>query len=85
MPKYEPMGINADRTRLPWMEWINADRTRQQWREWLNGARGAPEWMWPIIGMAASLRMVVDLHSGNVMLSADGTLVMTDPFSALET
>lgn len=74
MPKYKPLGRG-----------FAEERTRMQWRDWLNGAHGAPEWMWPIIGMASSLRMAVDLHSGNVMVSADGTMVMTDPFSACET
>lgn len=60
------------------------DKIRMQWRDWLNGEHGAPEWMWPIIGMSQSLCMAVDLHSGNVMVKDDGTLVMTDPFSALE-
>lgn len=60
------------------------DNIRRQWRAWLNGERGAPEWLWPIIGMAQSLCMTVDLHIGNVMVKDDGTLVMTDPFSALE-
>lgn len=74
MPKYQPLVFS-----------LSTDRTRLQWRDWLNGDHGAPEWMWPIIGMASSLRMTLDLHSGNVMVSADGTLVMTDPFSACET
>lgn len=74
MPKYKPLGFS-----------FSADTARQQWREWLNGAHGSPEWMWPIIGMAASLRMTIDLHHGNVMVRHDGTMVMTDPFSAYET
>lgn len=59
------------------------DFTRERWRSWLNGARGSPEWMWPIIGMATSLCMEVDLHRGNVMLDDEGTLIMTDPFSSM--
>lgn len=74
MPKYHPLGGG-----------YGEDHTRVQWRDWLNGGHGAPEWMWPIIGMASSLHMTVDLHSGNVMVSADGTMVMTDPFSGCET
>ncbi len=74
MPKYKPLGLGH-----------SADRIRLQWWDWLNGARGAPEWMWPIIGMASSLRMTLDLHAGNVMMREDGILVMTDPFSACET
>ena len=58
---------------------------RATWQMWLDGAPNAPEWMWPIIGMAASLRMEVDLHGGNVMLDDDDTLIMTDPFSGMET
>ena len=50
-------------------------QVQRQWREWLNGARGAPEWMWPIIGMASSLRMTIDLHGRNIMRQDDGTLV----------
>lgn len=73
MPKYMPLGLGEAEEA--------EERTRMQWREWLNGARGAPEWMWPIIGMASSLNMVVDLHNENIMVRDDGTLVMTDPFS----
>ena len=73
MPKYKTLGLD-----------FSEERTRLQWRDWLNGAHGAPEWMWPIIGMAASLCMAVDLHSGNVMVRDDGTMVMTDPFSSHE-
>lgn len=73
MPKYTPLGRG-----------FAGERTRMQWAGWLNGDRGAPEWMWPIIGMASSLCMTVDLHRGNVMVSADGTMIMTDPFSAYE-
>lgn len=77
MPKYE---------QLEHLEFSHStERTRLQWRNWLNGVPGAPEWMWPIIGMASSLRMTLDLHSGNVMVRKDGILVMTDPFSACET
>ena len=72
MPKYNPCDDSSSGVRL-------------QWRDWLNGAHGAPEWIWPIVGMAASLRMTVDLHSGNVMARDDGVLVMTDPFSARKT
>ena len=74
MPKYTPFDRDLDE-----------ERTQLKWARWLNGAHGAPEWMWPIEGMAASLRMTVDLHSGNIMVRDDGILVMTDPFSALET
>lgn len=74
MPKYKRMGYGR-----------NEEYTQAQWREWLNGAHGAPEWMWPIIGMASSLSMTIDLHRGNIMVRDDGTLVMTDPFSAYET
>ena len=72
MPKYNPCEDSDDEVRM-------------QWSDWLNGAHGAPKWMWPIVGMAASLRMIVDLHSGNIMARDDGVLVMTDPFSAIET
>ena len=72
MPKYNPCGDSSYEVRM-------------QWRDWLNGAHGAPEWIWPIVGMAASLRMTVDLHSGNIMARDDGVLVMTDPFSTTET
>ena len=58
---------------------------RLLWLGWLNGDRGAPDWMWPIINMAESLHLKVDLHSDNVMLDSDGTLIMTDPFSNMET
>ena len=61
------------------------DVLRLKWQGWLNGGRDAPEWMWPIIGMASSLCMQVDLHGGNVMLDRDGTLIMSDPFSRMET
>ncbi len=74
MPKYKPLGRD-----------FAEERTRMHWERWLNGDPGAPEWMWPIIGMASSLCMSVDLHRGNVMVSADGTMIMTDPFSAYET
>lgn len=74
MPKYNPYDRDLD-----------DEHTHLKWGRWLNGGHGAPEWMWPIVGMAASLRMVVDLHSGNIMVRDDGILVMTDPFSALET
>ncbi len=58
---------------------------RLRWQAWLNGDRNAPEWMWPIIGMAASLCMRVDLHSDNVMLDSADNLIMTDPFSGIGT
>lgn len=58
---------------------------RLLWRGWLAGDRNAPEWLWPVIGMAASLYLKVDLHSDNVMVDSDGTLIMTDPFSNMET
>lgn len=74
MPKYKPIGSS-----------FTEERTQVQWRDWLNGAHGAPEWMWPIIGMASSLRMTVDLHGDNIMVRDDGILVMTDPFSSCET
>ena len=74
MPRYSPY------TAPP-----GQDFRRRQWEDWLHGERNAPEWMWPIIGMASSLCMDVDLHTGNVMLDADGTLIMTDPFSGMET
>lgn len=74
MPKYKPFGHS-----------FSEAQTQRQWREWLNGGRDAPEWMWPVIGMAASLRMTTDLHGGNIMVRDDGTLVMTDPFSTRET
>ena len=74
MPKYNT-----------WVPNFADESTKFQWRDWLNGGRGAPEWMWPIVGMAAALRMTVDLHRGNIMVRDDGVLVMTDPFSALET
>lgn len=74
MPKYKRFGYGSDEV-----------RTQEQWQEWLNGAHGAPEWMWPVIGMASSLRMNIDLHDGNIMVRDDGTLVMTDPFSTRET
>ncbi len=61
------------------------DIQRLQWKAWLNGDRDAPEWMWPVIGMASSLCMEVDLHSDNVMTDGDGTLIMTDPFSGIAT
>ena len=61
------------------------DVLRCKWQAWLNGERDAPEWLWPIIGMASSLCMEVDLHSYNVMQDSDGTLIMTDPFSGMET
>ena len=73
MPRYMPASS-------PWM-----DELRLKWQDWLCGARGAPEWLWPIIAMASSLCMQVDLHSGNVMLDSDGTLIMTDPFSDMVT
>lgn len=73
MPKYMPARQHEQ------------DVLRCKWAGWLNDARGAPEWMWPIIGMASSLYMKVDLHSGNVMTDSDGTLIMTDPFSDMET
>lgn len=57
------------------------DIQRLRWRDWLNGDRDAPEWLWPIINMAESLYLKVDLHCDNVMLDSDGTLIMTDPFS----
>ena len=73
MPKYRPYcEFEHDTQRLRWQGWLNGDRT-------------APEWMWPIIGMASSLRMQVDLHSGNVMLDSADNLIMTDPFSGTET
>lgn len=72
MPKYSP--YNAE---------TGQDFTRKKWQGWLGGERNAPEWLWPIIGMASSLCMDVDLHKGNVMLDADGTMIMTDPFSSL--
>ena len=74
MPKYKPFGHS-----------FAEERMQLQWRDWLNGAHGAPEWMWPIIGMASSLNMTVDLHRGNIMVRDDGILVMTDPFSACGT
>lgn len=56
-----------------------------EWRDYLEGAKGAPEWMWPIIGMRGALGMMVDLHSGNVMLDDDtGEYIMTDPFSFVD-
>ena len=58
---------------------------RRKWQGWLNGERDAPEWMWPVIGMAESLCMTVDLHGDNVMLDSGGTLIMTDPFSGIIT
>ncbi len=73
MPRYMP-------TSSPQM-----DELRSKWQDWLNGERNAPEWLWPIIGMASSLCMAVDLHSGNVMLDSDGNLIMTDPFSDIVT
>ena len=74
MPKYKPFNGT----------FYNV-RTQTQWCGWLNGDRDAPEWMWPIIGMASSLCMTVDLHRGNIMMSDDDIMVMTDPFSALGT
>lgn len=76
MPKYKPIGYGHG---------LNEEHTRVQWRDWLNGDHGAPEWMWPVIGMASSLHMTIDLHSRNIMVRDDGTLVMTDPFSTYET
>lgn len=73
MPKYRPYCDHEHETQ------------RRLWRGWLDGDRNAPEWLWPIIGMAASLNLQVDLHSDNVMLDSDGTLIMTDPFSEMET
>lgn len=73
MPKYSTHTSYSD------------DVLRLKWQGWLNGERDAPEWMWPIIGMASSLYMQVDLHSGNVMRDSDGTLIMTDPFSGIVT
>ena len=58
---------------------------RLLWKGWLNGDRDAPEWLWPIIGMASSLSLKVDLHGGNVMLDSADNLIMTDPFSGTET
>ena len=72
MPKYKPYDHRQDFKRL-------------QWQDWLFGERNAPDWMWPIIGMASSLCMDVDLHPCNVMLDDDDTLIMTDPFSGMET
>lgn len=74
MPKYRPCKQEPGQ-----------DTTRRKWQDWLSGARDAPEWMWPIIGMASSLCMTVDLHQANVMVDGDGTLIMTDPFSDMET
>ena len=74
MPKYKP-----------YVDSLWKDSTREKWQRWLDGERNAPEWLWPIIGMASSLYMEVDLHSGNVMLDDDGTLIMTDPFSGMAT
>jgi len=74
MPKYRPYNPEPGQ-----------DTTRCKWQDWLSGARDAPEWMWPIIGMASSLCMTVDLHQANVMVDSAGTLVMTDPFSDMQT
>ena len=74
MPKY-----------MPYNPAPGQDTTRPRWQGWLSGDRDAPEWLWPIIGMASSLCMDVDLHSYNVMQDSDGTLIMTDPFSGMET
>lgn len=73
MPRYRPSSEG----------WVY--ELRYNWQGWLNGARDAPEWMWPIIGMASSLCMQVDLHGDNVMLDSAGTLIMTDPFSGIAT
>lgn len=73
MPKYRPQNH------------YEQDGLRCKWQGWLNGDRDAPEWMWPIIGMASSLCMEVDLHSDNVMLDSAGNLIMTDPFSGIAT
>lgn len=73
MPKYKPAEDSRKNNSI-----------RLQWCDWLNGGRDAPEWMWPIIGMASSLNLRVDLHEGNIMVRNDGILVMTDPFSIVE-
>ena len=73
MPKYRP-----------WNHY-EQDVLRLKWQGWLNGDRDAPEWMWPIIGMASSLCMRVDLQGDNVMIDSAGTLIMTDPFSGIQT
>lgn len=74
MPKYTPL----DSIVYGYGEY---DSQRERWQGWLLGADGAPAWMWPILGMVRSLNMQIDLHRGNVMVNAEGNLIMTDPFS----
>ena len=54
---------------------------RSQWRRHISRPTDdCPKWLLPIGEMAATGR-AVDLHGGNVLQRADGTIVLTDPFS----
>lgn len=56
--------------------------TVDKWRDILHGVKDTSEpWLWPIISMARSLRIEVDLHPANVMQDAEGVLILNDPFS----
>lgn len=60
------------------------DATRYQWERYIETMpTDCPAWLLPIGEMAAAGRSL-DLHSDNVMVRADGTMVLTDPFSYAE-
>lgn len=53
-----------------------------RWRSILHGGKDTSEpWLWPIVSMARSLCIEVDLHPANVMQDAEGVLILNDPFS----
>lgn len=47
----------------------------------ISGEGACPRWLWAVKRLYDNNRMCVDLHSGNVMQSREGTLILTDPFS----
>lgn len=66
------------------LEYVPSSVTQGLRDEWIQHIRrecvGCPTWLLPIADMA-DIGYVIDLHGGNVLQRADGTIVLTDPFS----
>lgn len=59
---------------------------REAWRMWLDGeGHNPPSWLWPAIQLREMMNLCVDLHDANIMLDSNNTLILTDPFSVVNT
>lgn len=88
MHHFERLSLGASFGIMPEYESIQDGCTYPQkaqvhkWRDMLDGSRTPERWLWPLCQMRESIKMLVDLHMGNVMLdTVSGELIITDPFS----